>query len=69
MSNTVSVRTIQQLLNELGLTQVIAGDGVVVVKVEEGREWVKIGLVVPKRPEAAGFMERRPNGFGRGRRP
>lgn len=58
---TIRTDTIQSLLYQLGLTHVIAGDGVVVVKVEEGREWVKIALVVPKRPEPAGFMERRPS--------
>lgn len=53
------VETIQSLLWQLGLRDTVAGDGVVVVKVEEGREWVKIGLVVPKRPAPAAFMERR----------
>lgn len=66
-NGAVSVRTIQQLLYELGLTRTIAGEGVVVVKLEEGEEWVKIGLVVPKRRESANFLERDPNGFGRGR--
>lgn len=56
---TIRVETIQSLLYQLGLTHVVAGEGVVVVKFEEGREWVKIGLVVPKRPEPVRFMERR----------
>jgi hypothetical protein len=60
MSKTeLRVETIQSLLYQLGLTQTVAGDGVVVVRVEEGREWVKIGLVIPKRPEPVRFMERR----------
>lgn len=66
-NGTVSVRTIQQLLYELGLTRTIAGDGVVVVKVEEEDDWVKIGLVVPKQREPANFLERDPN-RGRWRR-
>lgn len=55
---SIRVETIQSLLWQLGL-QAVAAEGVVVVKVEETDGWVKIGLVVPKRPEPAGFMERR----------
>lgn len=58
MTTELRVETIQSLLHQLGLTRTVAGEGVVVVKVEEGREWVKIGLVIPKRPEPVRFMER-----------
>lgn len=61
METHLRVETVQALLYQLGLTQTLAGDGVVVVKVEEGDEWVKIALVVPKRPEPARFLERDPN--------
>ena len=47
---TIRVDTIQSLLYQLGLTHVIAGDGVVVVKVEEGQS----GENCAGRPEAAG---------------
>ena len=59
VETSVRVETIQSLLWQLGLRHVVAGDGVVVVKVEEGAEWVKIGLVVPRRREPVEFMERR----------
>lgn len=60
VETSVRVETIQSLLWQLGLRHVVAGDGVVVVKVEEGAEWVKIGLVVPRRREPAGFVTNSP---------
>lgn len=61
-NSALRVETLQSLLFQLGLRHVVVGDDDVVFKVEETAEWVKIALIVPKRPDtpAVNFMERRP---------